>query len=64
MLNSRTHLRTIELLMASSPYSSQSWRWISAGVMFFAFKNRITGRISHATGFSIFLNIINTPHDA
>jgi len=32
--------------------------------MFFAFKKRITDRISHAVGFSIFLNIINTQHDA
>ena len=37
-LNSCTHPRTIELLMACSPYTSQSWRWISAGFMFFAFK--------------------------
>ena len=63
-LKSRTHLHTIELLTACSPYTSQSWRWISASVMFFAFKKRITGRISHAAGFSIFLNIINTQHDA
>jgi len=61
---SRTHLRTIELLMACSPYTSQSWRWISAGVMFSAFKKRITDRISRAAGFSVFLNIINTQHDA
>jgi hypothetical protein len=31
-------------------------------VTFFAFKKRITDRISHAAGFSIFLNIINTQH--
>ena len=63
-LNSRTHLRTIEVLMACSPYTSQSWRWISAGFLFFAFKKRITDRISHAAGFFIFLSIINTQHDA
>jgi len=57
-------LYAIELLMACSPYTSQSWRWISDGVMFSAFKKRITGRISHTAGFSIFLNIINTQHDA
>jgi len=62
-LNCRTHLCTIELLMACSPYTSESWR-ISAGVLFFAFKKWITDRISHAAGFSIFLNIINTQHDA
>ena len=62
-LNSCTHLRTIELLMACSPYTSQSWR-ISAGFIFFAFKKQITDRISRAVGFSIFLNIINTQHDA
>ena len=38
--------------------------WISAGFMFFAFKKRITDRISHVAGFSTFLNIINTQHDA
>jgi hypothetical protein len=32
--------------------------------MFFAFKKWITDRISHATGLSVFLNIINTQHDA
>ena len=63
-LNRRTHLRTIELLMACSPYTSQSWRWISTSFMFFAFKKWITDRISHAAGFSIFLKIINTHHDA
>jgi len=31
--------------------------------MFFAFKKQITEHISHAVGFSIFLNIINTQHD-
>jgi hypothetical protein len=40
-----------------SPYTSQSWGWISANFMFFAFKKRITDYISHAAGFSIFLNI-------
>ena len=44
--------------------SSQNWRWISPGFMFFAFKKRITDRSSHAVRFSIFLNIINTQHDA
>jgi hypothetical protein len=34
------------------------------GQIFFAFKKRITDRISHAAGFSVFLNIINTQHDA
>ena len=63
-LNSRTHLRTIELLMACSPYTSQSWQWISASFMFFTFKKWITDRISQAVGVSIFLNIINTQHDA
>jgi hypothetical protein len=58
-LNSHTHLHTTELLMACSPYTSQSWQ-ISAGFMFFAFKKRITDRISHAVGFSVFLNVINT----
>ena len=59
-LNSHTHLYTIELLMACSPYTSQSCRWISAGFMFFAFMKQITDRNSHPAGFSIFLNIINT----
>jgi len=62
-LNSRTHLRTIELLMACSPYTSQSWQWISAGFVFFAFKKQITDRISHAAWFYVFLNVINTQHD-
>jgi len=61
--NSCTHLHTIELLMACSPYTSQSWRWISASFMFFTFKKRITDRVSHAAGFSIFLNIINSQHN-
>jgi len=63
-LNSRTHLLTIELLKACSPYTSQSWRWISVGVMFFAFKKWITDRISHEAGFSIFFKVINTQRDA
>jgi hypothetical protein len=54
-LNSHTHLRTIELLLACS-YRSRSWR-ISASFMFFTFKQWITGRISHVVGLSIFLNI-------
>jgi len=58
-LNSRTHLHTVELLMACYPYKSQSWR-ISASFMFFTIKKQITDHISHAAGFSIFLNIINT----
>ena len=58
-LNSRNHLHTDELLMECSPYKSQSWR-ISAGFMLFTFKKKITDCISHAAGFSIFLNIINT----
>jgi hypothetical protein len=61
-LSSYTHLRTTELLIACSPYTSQSWR-ISAGFMFFAFKKRLTDRISYAAGFSTFLNIIYTQHD-
>jgi hypothetical protein len=32
--------------------------------MFLAFKKRITERISHAAGFSIFLNNLNTQDDA
>ena len=52
-LNIHTHLHTIELLMACSPYTSQSWWWISAGFTIFAFKKRITDHISHAAGFSI-----------
>jgi hypothetical protein len=58
-----THLLTTESLMACSPYTSQSWR-MSAGFLFLAFKKRITGRISHVVGFSIFLNIVNTQDDA
>jgi len=54
-LNSRTHLRTIELLMACSPHTSKIWRWISASAMFFAFKKRITCRISYARGILYFL---------
>ena len=64
LLNNCIHLRTIELLIACSPQTSQSRQWISPGFMFFTFKKRITDRISHAVGFSIFLNIINTQHDA
>jgi hypothetical protein len=37
---------------------------MSAGFMFLAFKKRVTGRISHAAGFSIYLNIANTQYDA
>jgi hypothetical protein len=59
-----THLRTIESLMACSPYTSQSWRWMSASFMFLAFKKRITDCISHVVGFSIFLNIVITQDDA
>ena len=62
-LNSRTHLCTTELHMACSPHTSKSWWWISAGFMFFALQKRITDYVSHAAGFSIFLNIINTQHD-
>jgi hypothetical protein len=57
-----THLLTIELLMACSLYTSQSWRWISVGFMFLAFKKRITDRISHAAGFSIFLKLCTHAH--
>jgi hypothetical protein len=32
--------------------------------MFLAFKKRITDRILHAAGFSIFLNIVNTQDEA
>jgi hypothetical protein len=59
-----TRLLTIESLMACSPYTSQSWRWMSAGFMFLASKKRITARISHATGFSVFLNLLNTQDNA
>jgi len=62
-LNSHTHLHTIKLFMACSAYTSQSW-WLWASFMFFAFKKWVTDRISHAAGFSIFLNFINTQHDA
>ena len=41
-LNSHTHPRTIQLLMACSPYTPQSWWRISAGFMFFAYKKWIT----------------------
>jgi hypothetical protein len=51
---------TIESLIACSPYTSQSWLWMSAGFVFLSFKKRITDRISHVAGFSIFLNILNT----
>jgi hypothetical protein len=37
---------------------------MSASFMFLAFKKRITERISHVAGFSIFLNIANTQDDA
>jgi hypothetical protein len=37
---------------------------MSSGFMFLAFKKWITDLISHAAGFSIFLNIINTQDDA
>jgi hypothetical protein len=64
LLKCLIHLRTIESLMACSPYTSQSWRRMSAGFMFLIFKKRITERISHAAGFSIFLNIVNTQGNA
>jgi len=35
-----------------------------AGFMFSAFKKQIADYISHAAGFSILLNIINTQHNA
>jgi hypothetical protein len=59
-----THLLTIESLMTCSPYTSQSWRWMSAGLMFLAFKKQITDRISYAARFSNFWNIVNTQDDA
>jgi hypothetical protein len=59
-----THHLTIESLMACSPYTSQSWWWMSAGAMFLASKKQIIDHISHAAGFSIFLNIVNTQDDA
>jgi hypothetical protein len=59
-----TYLHTIESLMTRSPDNSESWRWMSAGFMFLAFKKRITECISHAAGFSIFLNIVNTQDNA
>jgi hypothetical protein len=37
---------------------------MSAGFTFLAFKKRITDGISHAVGFLIFLNIVNTQDDA
>jgi hypothetical protein len=57
LLKCLTHLRTIESLMACSPNTSQSWR-MSAGLMFLAFKKRITDRILHVALFSIFLNVL------
>jgi hypothetical protein len=42
----------------------RSWQWMSAGFMFLAFKKRITDRISHVAGFSIFSNIVNTQDNA
>jgi len=63
-LNSHTHLRTIELLVTCSPYTSHNWQWISVSVVSFTSKKQITDHISHAAGFSIFLNIINKQHDA
>jgi hypothetical protein len=59
-----THLLTIEALMACYPYTSQSWRWMSACFMFLAFQKRITDCISHAAVFSVFLKILNTQDDA
>jgi hypothetical protein len=57
-----THLLTVESLMECS-YTSQSWRWLSAGFMFLVFKKKITDCISHVVGFSIFFNILNTQED-
>ena len=45
-LNFLTHLLIIPSLMASSPYTSQSSRWMSAGLIFLALKKRITYHIS------------------
>jgi hypothetical protein len=36
---------------------------MSAGFMFLVLKKRITERVSHAAGFSNFLNIVNTQDD-
>jgi len=58
-LNRHTHLHTNELLMACSTYKTQSCQ-ISGSFMFFTFKKQIPDHISHAMGFSIFLNIIYT----
>jgi hypothetical protein len=50
---------TISSLMTFSPYTSHTWRWISAGFTFLAFKKRITDRIWQSAGRSIILNILN-----
>jgi hypothetical protein len=47
-----THHRTIESLMACSPYTSQSWQWMSGGFMFLAFKKQITQHMQLASWFS------------
>jgi hypothetical protein len=57
-------IHIIESLMAFSQYTSQSWRWMSAGCTFLAFRKRITDCISQAAGSSIVLNILNTQNDA
>ena len=46
-VNSLHHLRTCWTDIHFSPYTSVNCRWISVGATFFAFKKRITVRISH-----------------
>ena len=41
-LNRNTHLRTTELLVACSPYMSQSWRWVLTGFMFSIYVTKLT----------------------
>ena len=50
--------RTPPSLMTLGPQTPNNWRRSSAAVRFFAFKNRITARISQLVGFSIKMFIL------
>ena len=58
-LNSRTHLHTTELLILHTRQKVDEFQPVSCS----SHSRNGLDHISHAVGFSIFLNIINTQHD-
>jgi hypothetical protein len=56
------HFRTLAVFITCSPYTATSLWWISQGLTFSAFKNRITPRTSQPAEFDISAFIVSTYH--